>query len=250
MADADVVAAIRAAVGAAPGNVALRLHLAELTVDDDPSGALEQCTAVLALEPDNAGALALAARAAESAGDPDRGARYRRMATALGAQPAAVVAGDLDLEHEDELDSFLADVLGRPDLERPSVTLADVGGLEQVKRRLESSFLGPMRNPELRRMYGKSLRGGLLLYGPPGCGKTFLARALAGELGARFFSIGLHDVLDMWLRQSERNVHQIFETALRNAPCVLFLDEVDALGLMRIALTHSSCRNVVVQFLS
>ena len=109
-----------------------------------------------------------------------------------------------------------------------------------MKRRLRTSFLAPMQNPELREMYGKSLRGGLLLYGPPGCGKTFLARAVAGELGARFISVGLHDILDMWLGSSERNVHEIFETARRTAPCVLFLDEVDALGLKRSNLSHSA----------
>ena len=65
----------------------------------------------------------------------------------------------------------------------PGVRLADVGGLTEVKKRLEASFLAPLRNPELRALYGKSLRGGLLLYGPPGCGKTFLAKAVAGELG-------------------------------------------------------------------
>jgi SpoVK/Ycf46/Vps4 family AAA+-type ATPase len=119
-----------------------------------------------------------------------------------------------------------------------------------VKRRLNTSFLGPMRNPELRAMYGKSLRGGLLLYGPPGCGKTFLARAVAGELQARFFAVGLHEVLDMWLGKSEQNLHAIFETARRHAPCVLFLDEVDALGLKRTNLGHSATRNVVVQLLS
>jgi len=107
-----------------------------------------------------------------------------------------------------------------------------------------------MRNPELRKMYGTSLQGGLLLYGPPGCGKTFLARAVAGELGARFFAVGLHDVLDMWLGKSEQNVHAVFETARRHAPCVLFLDEVDALGLKRSNLSYSAGRNVVVQLLT
>ena len=67
-------------------------------------------------------------------------------------------------------------------------------------------------------MYGNSLRGGLLMYGPPGCGKTFLARATAGEIGAHFFAVGHHDVLDMWLGQSEKKLHELFETARRNTP--------------------------------
>jgi SpoVK/Ycf46/Vps4 family AAA+-type ATPase len=108
-----------------------------------------------------------------------------------------------------------------------------------------------MRNPELQRYYKKSLRGGLLMYGPPGCGKTFLARAIAGELEAQFFAIGLSDVLDMWLGNSERNLHEAFETARRAAPCVLFLDELDALGQKRSNLRVSpSIRNVVNQLLA
>jgi SpoVK/Ycf46/Vps4 family AAA+-type ATPase len=130
------------------------------------------------------------------------------------------------------------------------VTLADVGGLEEVKARLEAAFLAPLRNPELRAYYGKSLRGGLLLYGPPGCGKTFLARAIAGELGAAFFSLGLNDVLDMWLGESERRLHDAFAAARRAAPCVLFLDELDALGQKRSQLRHSGGRNVVNQLLA
>jgi SpoVK/Ycf46/Vps4 family AAA+-type ATPase len=122
--------------------------------------------------------------------------------------------------------------------------------MREVKRRLEVSFLAPMRNPKLRQYYGKSLRGGLLLYGPPGCGKTFIARALAGELGAKFQAVGLSDVLDMWMGESERKLHEIFATARRNAPCVLFLDEIDALGQKRSHLRHHAGRNVVNQLLS
>jgi SpoVK/Ycf46/Vps4 family AAA+-type ATPase len=129
------------------------------------------------------------------------------------------------------------------------VTLADVGGLNEVKDRLEQSFLAPLRNPELRRAYGTNLRGGLLLWGPPGCGKTFLARAVAGELGARFVSVGLHQTLDMWLGNSEKQLHQLFEQARRNTPCVLFFDELDAIGHSRMNLGRSAARNVVAQLL-
>jgi AAA+ superfamily predicted ATPase len=131
-----------------------------------------------------------------------------------------------------------------------TVRLADVGGMAEVKQRLEAAFLAPLRNPELRRLYGKSMRGGLLLYGPPGCGKTFVARAVAGELGAKFMAVGLSDVLDMWIGASERNLHELFETARRNAPCVLFLDELDALGAKRSGMRHSGLRNSVNQLLS
>ncbi|MCD9141812.1 ATP-binding protein [Streptomyces albireticuli] len=130
------------------------------------------------------------------------------------------------------------------------ITLADVGGMHEVKDRLEAAFLAPMRNPELRKLYGKSLRGGLLLYGPPGCGKTYIARAVAGELGARFMSVSISDVLDMWIGNSERNLRQLFETARRNAPCVLFLDELDALGAKRSQIRNTGMRNTVNQLLT
>ncbi len=136
------------------------------------------------------------------------------------------------------------------DIEESRITLADVGGMDEVKRRLEMSFLGPMRNPQLRQLFRKSLRGGLLLYGPPGCGKTFIARAVAGEMGARFISLSIVDVLDMWIGNSERNLHELFQTARRNAPCVLFLDEIDALGQKRSRMTSSSMRTTVNQLLA
>jgi SpoVK/Ycf46/Vps4 family AAA+-type ATPase len=135
------------------------------------------------------------------------------------------------------------------DAEHSGIRLADVAGMTQVKERLEAAFLAPMRNPELRRLYGKSLRGGLLLYGPPGCGKTFIARAVAGELGARFMAVSFADIIDMFVGQSERNIHELFETARRNAPCVLFLDEVDAIGQKRSQLRNTPMRSAVNQLL-
>jgi SpoVK/Ycf46/Vps4 family AAA+-type ATPase len=135
------------------------------------------------------------------------------------------------------------------DAEHAGLTLADVAGMTEVKERLEAAFLAPMRNPDLRRLYGKSLRGGLLLYGPPGCGKTFIARAVAGELGASFIAVSFADIIDMFVGQSERNIHELFEVARRNAPCVLFLDEVDAIGQKRSQLRHTPMRSAVNQLL-
>jgi AAA+ superfamily predicted ATPase len=136
------------------------------------------------------------------------------------------------------------------DIEVSTVRLADVGGMKSVKQRLELAFLGPLRNPELRKLYGKSLRGGLMLYGPPGCGKTFLARAIAGEMGAKFASLSIVDVLDMWIGNSERNLHELFQAARRNAPCVLFIDEIDALGQKRSKMNSASMRTVANQLLA
>jgi SpoVK/Ycf46/Vps4 family AAA+-type ATPase len=122
--------------------------------------------------------------------------------------------------------------------------------MDDVKRRLERAFLQPLKAPEMYRKFGKRVGGGLVLYGPPGCGKTFLARAVAGEIGARFVSIGLHDVLDMWLGESEKKLHEIFENARRRSPTLVFVDEVDALGQRRSNLKHSAGRNVVNQLLA
>jgi AAA+ superfamily predicted ATPase len=141
------------------------------------------------------------------------------------------------------------DTVGAYEAEHATLRLADVAGMTQVKQRLEAAFLAPMRNPDLRQLYGKNLRGGLLLYGPPGCGKTFIARAVAGELGARFMAVSFADIIDMFVGQSERNIHELFESARRNAPCVLFLDEVDAIGQKRSQLRNTPMRSAVNQLL-
>ncbi|PRX49392.1 ATPase family protein associated with various cellular activities (AAA) [Prauserella shujinwangii] len=180
------------------------------------------------------------------------------MAAAVGGGPVAASStadSGFDWQRaEEELREVADPVLDVErralDVERPALTLADVGGLTEVKKRLDAAFLAPLRNPGLRELYGKSLKGGLLLYGPPGCGKTFLARAVAGELGARFLSVSLADVLDMWIGQSEKNLHHVFEVARSGAPCVVFLDEVDAIGQRRSQLRRSAMRSTVNQLLS
>ena len=135
-------------------------------------------------------------------------------------------------------------------LEKPNINFSDVGGMEHVKNEIALKIIKPLQHPELYKAYGKKIGGGILLYGPPGCGKTFIAKATAGEINANFINIGLHDILDMWIGNSEKNLHEVFELARSSAPCVLFIDEVDALGASRSDLKQSAMRHTINQFLS
>jgi SpoVK/Ycf46/Vps4 family AAA+-type ATPase len=268
MSNDPVVMALRAALSAVDTvevRVALGRRLLELGL---PGDALTELERAVALDPANREALAEAARAAGAAGDAARARAYELAlaATAAAANPPSKPAapptsapppgpahapGEVRTAGGDTPRLRLVSAEETPEVERrPDVTFADVGGLDDVKQRLNRSFLLPLKQPELYAKFGKSVRGGLLLYGPPGCGKTFIARALAGEIGARFLSIGLSDVLDMWLGESERKLHELFENARRAAPAVLFLDEVDALGQRRTHLKHSAGRNIVNQLLA
>ncbi|WP_043623916.1 AAA family ATPase [Nonomuraea candida] len=150
---------------------------------------------------------------------------------------------------------FLPSVPGPGDtttaeLERSGVSFADVAGMEAVKEALRIKLLLPLQQPEMFKAFGKRAGGGVLLYGPPGAGKTHLARAAAGELGASFINVGLADILDMYVGTSERNLHATFDLARRNRPCVLFFDEVDALAGRRSDMRQAHARQLVNQFLS
>lgn len=134
-------------------------------------------------------------------------------------------------------------------VERPKISFADVGGMDKLKEEIRLKIIHPLAHPEVYRAYGKPIGGGILLYGPPGCGKTHLARATAGEVKASFIAVGLNDVLDMWIGNSEKNLHEVFQRARRSQPCVLFFDEVDALGASRSDMRHSGARHLINQFL-
>lgn len=146
-----------------------------------------------------------------------------------------------ELEDSDPLNEFM---------EQPTISFKEVGGMEAVKEEIRMKILYPLQNPDLFRAYGKKIGGGVLLYGPPGCGKTLLSRATAGEIKANFFSIGIHQILDLYIGESEKNLHRIFEMARENTPAVLFFDEVDALAADRADLRKSAGRTLINQFLS
>jgi SpoVK/Ycf46/Vps4 family AAA+-type ATPase len=279
-----VLDSLRNAVNAMPEDVPLRLHLATLLLGaGQRDEAVRHLGAVLQRDPGNAQALSLLTDpglpsepgAAAGPPRPDPLALSPERSGVMPPRPATAADQDAGQNGkpprydwtaaEDELRDVLPamfvgegdgdsasagiDEADAYDAEHTGLKLADVAGMTEVKARLEAAFLAPMRNPELRRLYGKSLRGGLLLYGPPGCGKTFIARAVAGELGARFIAVSFADIIDMFVGQSERNIHELFEIARRNAPCVLFLDEVDAIGQKRSQLRHTPMRSAVNQLL-
>lgn len=266
-----VLDSLRKAVEAMPDDVPLRLHLATMLLQaGQRDEAVRHLGAVLQRDPGNAQALGLLRDpGAGPAADHPVNSPERTGSPAAPPVPHATPAAadprkpQYDWSQaEDELRDvlpamFVGDAASTSaldearayDAEPAGLTLADVAGLTEVKQRLEAAFLAPMRNPELRKLYGKSLRGGLLLYGPPGCGKTFIARAVAGELGARFITVSFADLIDMFVGRSERNIHELFEVARRNSPCVLFLDEVDAIGQKRSQLRNTPMRSAVNQLL-
>lgn len=237
---------------AAPPAAAYVLHAQMLLRDGEIEEAVRKYRIALDVDPD--------------AADPELSER-------LGVSPADVARDGDDDDQEfldpDEMDDELSfedrevyggrvrqaesgappsEMLG--EIERPRVAFDDVGGMEAVKDQIRAKIIHPLQHPEIYEAYGKKIGGGILMYGPPGCGKTHLARATAGEVEASFIAVGLHDVLDMWIGRSERNLNALFEQARAHKPCILFFDEVDALGASRTDMRQSASRQVINQFLS
>ncbi len=130
------------------------------------------------------------------------------------------------------------------------VTFRDVGGLDAIKKQIRKRIILPFQKPSLFERFKKRVGGGLLLYGPPGCGKTLLARATAGECDADFYNVAISDVLDMYIGESERKLHALFEKARSSAPAILFFDEIEALGGKRQYTREVTASKLVSQFLS
>ncbi|KAK8776448.1 hypothetical protein V5799_030207 [Amblyomma americanum] len=118
-------------------------------------------------------------------------------------------------------------------VEVPNVTWMDIGGLDNVKKELQEMIQYPVEYPEKFLKFGMTPSRGVLFYGPPGCGKTLLAKAIANECQANFISIKGPELLTMWFGESEANVRDVFDKARAAAPCVLFFDELDSIAKAR-----------------
>ena len=131
-----------------------------------------------------------------------------------------------------------------------SIGFDDIGGMEELKQQARLKIIMPFKNPQLFEKFGQTAGGGILLYGPPGCGKTFYAKAIAKECGAAFFNVEIDDILDMWMGQSEKNIAALFKAARSFRPCVIFIDEIDALGRSRNRSKHAAITTTVNKFLA
>lgn len=177
----------------------------------------------------------------ESLSDPDLEAWLGIHSDAPEQPPAAAPIGSDDetaepLESRPAVPVTAENIEDAPVLvepEQPKVTFDDIGGMTEVIERIRMNIIYPFKNPEVFQKFKKKPGGGILMYGPPGCGKTHIARATAGECGAVFISIAITDILSKWLGESEQHLHRIFEGARRRAPSVVFIDEIDAIGVSR-----------------
>jgi transitional endoplasmic reticulum ATPase len=261
----DRLEGLRAAVALSPDNHPLRLVLAEslrgIGLDEESLGHYERLLDAGALPAEelvaagmlaaHAGWLHFAARCLDGA---------RRSGVVGGTAQLEALVADLLAESgalrpqigddaDDDPEAAPVRVTGTIDLMRESAAFTDVGGLGEVKKAIHRTIILPYQRPDLYARYGRKAGGGVLLYGPPGCGKTLLARATAGECNAPFLNLRIEDVLDPMYGVTERRLHQGFGEARASAPCVLFVDELDAFAYARRKQQGSAGRALVDQLL-
>ncbi len=165
----------------------------------------------------------------------------------VATQPTQAVYIDETTRFEIKKEPVKAEALARG---VPRVTWEDIGDLEEVKARIREIVELPMRHPELFKHLGIEPPKGILLYGPPGCGKTLLAKALANEIGAYFIPINGPEIMSKFYGESEQRLREIFEEAEKNAPAIIFIDEIDAIAPKREEVVGEVEKRVVAQLLT
>jgi SpoVK/Ycf46/Vps4 family AAA+-type ATPase len=261
--------AFREALALAPDDVGLKVGLANAFAQQGKNTLALVILEDVTKRPDAPPqASVIYARLLLHAGDVEQAVRYYRrgveqepsaadrdFAERLGIREPTVSDDEVDTDDdivEGRVRESWQETPAEPEIpvERPTLRFDDVGGMDALKEEIRLKIIHPLNHAELYKAYGKSVGGGILLFGPPGCGKTYLARATAGEIRAGYLAVGINDVLEMWIGNSERNLHALFEQARENRPCVLFFDEVDALAANRADLRTSGGRQLINQFLA
>jgi SpoVK/Ycf46/Vps4 family AAA+-type ATPase len=242
-----------------PFNGEMRAEYAALLLSQgDAQAALAQYDIVLKQTPAHAAAHVGRARALLALGrDGDALQCYASAALLPGFEADELLDARQSKARRAEPSRFSVVQGGRPDnvvelvnTSRERVRFADIAGLDDLKRTVRLQIIEPFLRPGLFAKFKKRAGGGVMLYGPPGCGKTMLARAVATECRAEFMSVGISDVLNMYIGESERNLAAIFEKARHSRPCVLFFDEIDALAFARSKAQSEHTRQVVNELLS
>lgn len=213
---------------------------------EDPDVLIVKARAAFALG-DRTGAIA----AYEGAVAANPTLEDRDLRALITATETVHTAGDgpkLRVISNDDTDRSEVNRLLHPEVKQ--VTFADVGGLETIKQQIEKRIILPFQKPALFEKFKRKAGGGILLYGPPGCGKTLLARATAGQCNAQFLNVAIEDVLDMYIGESERKLHALFDKARASSPSVLFFDELEALAAKRQHTREGTSSKLVSQFLS
>lgn len=226
-----------------PGNDAILRALLILLQNAPDSSVITAALQPLAPAPTSDPTLCeMAAKLLHNANAPEAAALWQREKAVLATPTSNVVTLRPSAE-SDAANNARKNFAGE-------LTFADIGGLEDVKSQIRRKILKPFENPGLFQRFKRRAGGGVLMYGPPGCGKTMIARALANECKAQFIEAKAADILDMYRGVAEKRILALFESARARKPSVLFFDEVEALAQRRGAENYNYVNTITSALLN